>query len=204
MMATVILFSSCSNPAGSPKSVVGSFLNAMKSGDVTEIKKYITKSDVNTIEIGESLAKSFGQGDKFIEKMRNEFKEKSKNVTFDVKDEKVEGDNATVNVAVTDNGKTENQTFKLIKENGVWKVSLLSTGINKAGISKEEMQKGMDEIEKGMEELKNINADSINKVIQKGADELKKLNLDSIGEKMKAGGKDMEKALEELKKLRTN
>jgi ketosteroid isomerase-like protein len=204
MLATVILFSSCGNQAGSPKGTVTSFLNAMKSGDLKEIKKHITKSDVNMMEVGESLAKTFGQGDKLTEKMQNEFKEKSKNVTFDVKDEKVEGDKATVNVAITDNGKTETQAFELKKEEGAWKVSLMSTGLNKAGLSSDELQKGADELKQGIDDLKNISADSINGMLKKGAEELKKINMDSLAEKMKAGSKDVEKMLEELKKIKTN
>jgi hypothetical protein len=206
MAVAVTALVGCGGPSGSPKGVVNGFLNAMKAGDVKEIKKYITASDVSLIEAAENLAKSLGQGDKMDEKMQNEFKEKSKNVSFDVKGEKIEGDKATVEVAVTENGKTETQPFELKKEKGEWKVSLVSTGMNRAGVSQEDMQKGMEGLKEGMDAMKNISADSLAAIIKKGQEEFKKanINLDSLAEAMKKGGKDIEKMAEDLKKLGGN
>lgn len=197
MLLSAVIFQGCGGQSGSPKDVINSFLNAMKTGDLKVMKQYLTKSDVGYLEMAENMAKNFGLGDSATEKMQNEFKAKSKDASFEVKDEKINGDNATVNVAVTQNGKTETQPFELKKEDGKWKVSLMSTGLNRAGMSSEDMQKAM-------EGVKKLNSDSIADMLKKSQEELKKLNMDSLTDKIKSSSKDLEKLGEELKKLKTN
>jgi hypothetical protein len=55
--------------------------------------------------------------------MAKEFKEKTSNAKIEIKDEKIDGDNATVNVEFMLDGKRETRPFSLVKEDGLWKIS---------------------------------------------------------------------------------
>jgi Domain of unknown function (DUF4878) len=178
----VIALYSCKNGmTGSPKTTVEAFIEASKDGNLTEVKKYITKSDAGMLEIGENfLAKIDSNAAKEMkDKMAKEFKEKSKDANIKIIDEKIDGDNATVNVEFTHDGKTETRPFSLIKEDGQWKISLISTGMKNAGSNDKDIQ----------ETMKNMNLDSLKGSIGKGMAEFNKLDKDSlkklIGEKMK-------------------
>jgi ketosteroid isomerase-like protein len=189
----VIFMAGCSGSSSSPSGVVNSFLTAMKDGDIEKIKTYITESDVTLLNAGQKMAEAFGGKEDIQKKMSDEFKAKSKSVSFSVKGEKVEGDKATVDVEITENGKSETHPFELKKEKGTWKVSLLSTGINAGGSSKEKI----DDLNKGLDELKNMNMDSLKGLMQN-------INLDSLKDIMKKGTDGIDKLKEELQKLKTN
>ena len=134
--------------SGSPKSVVSSFIEASKSGNFEDIKKYISRSDVSMMEIGENfLSKMDPNGVKDMkDKMAKEFQEKTKDATYQLGEEKIDGDNATVQISFTHQGKTESHPLSLVKEDGKWKVSLMSTGMNMACKNKEEVAKAMNSI----------------------------------------------------------
>ncbi|MBL0146857.1 MAG: DUF4878 domain-containing protein [Chitinophagaceae bacterium] len=180
---SIVLFSCKTNSSG-PSGAVNAFLDAMKKGDVTSIKKFVTKSDIQMLEMAESIAKTFGNEKDATDKLKNEFIEKSKDVSFTVKDEKIEGDKASVNVDVKEKDKTTTQTFKLVKEDGVWKISLLSTGMNMAG------KEGVN--------LDNVN---ISDSLQKGLDKLNNLKLDSLDEKTKKFIETMKNNKDNIEKL---
>ena len=112
--------------------------------------------------------------------MATEFKDKVKDVQYTLKDEKIEGDKATVTAEVTENGKPESHNFDLVKEDGAWKISFMKSGFSGADKAK------MDE------ELKNLNADSISSKIKQGMEEMKNVNMDSMRQ-------EMNKALDKLK-----
>ena len=173
-----IMLFGCSTNSGSPKGTVTAFIETLKKGDIEGIKKLITKSDVSLLEFAEKMGNTFGQGKNIQEDMRKEFMDKSKNISFDVKDEKIEGDNATVNVAITQDAKTTTQPFRLLKEDGSWKVSLTSTGLNMAGKEGDLNNPNInmaDTLKKGMEQLKNINTDSLQKLMNEGMEKLKEM-----------------------------
>ncbi len=198
-LSIALVFTAC-NPGSSPKSAVDGLFTAMKNGNLDEMKKYITKSDVSMIEMGEKFMNALDPDavKKAKEKMTSEFKDKVKNVSYTLKDEKITGDNATVTAEITDNGKTESHNFELVKEDGVWKVSFMKSGFS--GEDKAKMEDAM----------KNMNADSL---MNKVKEELKNVNMDSISgqvkdamEKMKGPAGDslinkMKDAVEEMKKL---
>jgi hypothetical protein len=177
---------SCKNAGtGSPKGTVASFIEASKSGNLADIKKYITKSDVSLLEMGEKMMEQFNPGGAkdMKDKMAKEFKDKTANATVEIKDEKIEGDNATVNVAFGVDGKTETRPFSLVKEEGQWKISLLSTGMKNAGANSED----------SMKEMKSMNMDSIKNAIGQGMEEMKKMDKDSLKKVMDEGMKELEK-----------
>ncbi|WP_462220793.1 DUF4878 domain-containing protein [Ferruginibacter sp.] len=195
LTSVIVLLFGCSGTPGSPKATVISFIEAMKKGDMETIKKLITKSDASMLSMAESMGQLFGQDKNMQDKMKNEFIEKSKKVSFNIKDEKVEGDNAEVNVEITDGNKTTTQPFKLLKEDGSWKVSLISTGLNMANNNDDMNNTNInvaDSINKAMGELKNLNTDTLQKIMNE--------NQDKVKEIMKKNPDAMKKLEEALKK----
>lgn len=180
-----VLYSCNTGKTSSPKSTVKAFIEASKEGDVAGIKKYITRSDAGMLEIGESFLARFDSSAaaEMKEKMSKEFKEKATGANIEIKDEKIEGDNAIVNVQFTSNGKTETRPFSLVKEDGQWKISLLSTGMKNAGTNQQDMQ----------ETMKGLNLDSMQGAISEGMKEFNKMNKDSLKKVIEQGMKDMEK-----------
>lgn len=189
------LYSCKSGSSGSPKGTVESFIAASREGNLENIKKYLTKSDVSLMELGEGMLAKFNpDGAKDMkEKMMKGFKEKTKDAKVDVKDEKIDGDNATVNVEFTHDGKSDTRPFSLIKEDGLWKISLLSTGMRNSGSDQKDVE----------ETMKKMNMDSLKGVISQGMEEYGKLNQDSLKkvmqEAMKSGMKEMEKMKDSIK-----
>ena len=182
----VAVLYSCKNAgSGSPKDAVNAFIEASKTGNIAEIKKHITKSDVSLIEMGENMMAQFDpkRSQEMKDKMAKEFKDKAGNAKIEIKDEKVDGSNATVNVAFVVDGKTETRPFSLVKEEGLWKISLLSTGMKNAGSN----------AQGAMEEMKALNMDSLKGVISQGMEELNKINKDSLKSAMQEAMKEIEK-----------
>lgn len=180
------IISSCNNgSSGSPKATVAAFIEASKTGNIDAIKKYITKSDAGLLDLGESfLAKLDPNGAKDMkEKMAKEFKEKTKDAKIEIKDEKIEGDNATVNVAFVYAGRTETRPFSLVKEEGLWKISLISTGMKNAGSNQQD----------GSDAMKAMDIDSLQGAISKGMEEFNKIDTDSLKKVMGDAMKELEK-----------
>lgn len=160
----------CNSGGNSPKATVDAMFAAMKTGNLDDMKKYITKSDVAFLEAAEKVMVAFDPdaAKKMREKMAAEFKDKVKDVTYVLKDEKITGDNATLTAEITQNGKTESQNIDLLKEDGVWKVSFTKSKFS--GSDKAKME----------EELKNMSPDSLESKIKQGLQEMKNINPDSL------------------------
>jgi len=158
-------FAACNSKdqGGSPTAAIDAMFNAMKNGNMDDIKKFITKQDVAFLESAEKLMNSIDPEaiKKMKEKMGTEFKEKVKDVKYVLKNEKVDGDKATVDAEVTENGKTDTHTFKLLKEDGAWKISLTNSGGGMFNSMKGDMGPGGKDLEEGLEQLKNMNPDSL-------------------------------------------
>ncbi len=197
-LLTVLVLVGCKGDMATPKGTVTAFIEAMKKGDIEGVKKLITKSDLSLLNTAESLAKTFGQdAAAMTEKIKKEFIEKSKTVSYTVKDEKINGDKAEVNVEVKESGNTTTQPFQLLKEDGNWKISFTSTGLNMAGKDGNMNNENIniaDSIKKGMEQLKNINPDSLKAMMTEGFEKLK-----DIKEKNPEAVKKMEEMLKRLK-----
>ena len=197
-LVTILVLVGCKSDLATPKGTVSAFIEAMKKGDIEGVKKLITKSDLSLLNTAESLAKTFGQdATAMTEKIKKEFIEKSKTVSYTVKDEKIDGDKAEVNVEVKESDKTTTQPFQLLKEDGNWKISFTSTGLNMAnkdGNMNNENINIADSIKKGLEQLKNINPDSLKAMMKDGFEKLK-----DIKEKNPEAVKKMEEVLKRLK-----
>ncbi len=191
--AVSVLFSYCSSSpgTGTPKGVVNAFMEASKKGDIESLKKYITSQDAALLSLGESFMKNLdsSQADGMKEKMAEDFKKKTEGVKIDIGNEKINGDEATVDVTMTKEGKPETLPFALKKEDGKWKISLMSTGMRASGMSQAEMDKEIKNVQDGMkdmagmkdslakaiEQLKGINKDSLAKIMNQSTEQLKKL-----------------------------
>jgi hypothetical protein len=179
-LTITILMVGCKGDGGSPTSTVTAFMEAMKKGDIEAVKKLITKNDLSLFTMMETMAKSFGNTE-MVEKIKNEFIEKSKNVSLTIKDEKIDGDKATVNVDIKENDKTITRPIQLLKEDGSWKVSLQSTGGLGMPGSNPNMQNGNINMGDSLREhLKDINMDSLRKNANEKLKEFEKTNPEAM------------------------
>lgn len=188
-IAAILFSCTNTNPAAdSPKGVVNAFIESSRQGDIDGIRKYITEQDAKLLDMGMQFLNMLdsGQQKKMKEQMAEKFKEHTKDVKIDIGNEKIDGDNATVEVSTTKEGKTETQPFALKKENGQWKISLISTGMKSSGMTQQEMDteaKKMendlrgagDSLSKKLQQLRKINPDSLKKILNKGMEEAEKL-----------------------------
>lgn len=164
-----------SNDAGpstsSPTATIDGMFNAMKNGQIDDFKKFITKNDAAMIEEGMRLANSIDSNlvKKAKETMADEFKEKVKNVSYKLKNEKIDGDNATVDAEVTENGKTETHAFNLVKEDGAWKIALSKSGDGMFNSMKGDRGPGEPDLKEAMEKLNQMDKDTLKMLMEKAS-----------------------------------
>ncbi len=163
---TIVLYSCKIGSTSSPKNTVASFIAAAREGNIAELKKYITKSDAGLLDIAEGFLANAdpAKAKEMKDKMAAQFKDKAKNARIEIKDEKIDGDNATVNVEFDNEGKTETRPFSLVKEDGQWKISLISTGMKNSGSDMGDM-KDMQEV------MKTMSMDSLQGAISQGLED---------------------------------
>ena len=157
-------FASCNTKdAGSPSASVDGMFNAMKQGNIDDMKKYITKADVNMMDGMENMMKNVNPEAlaKIKEKVIKEMKEKAKDVTYSLKNEKVDGDNATVEAEVVENGKKTSHNLALVKEDGAWKISLRNPGNEMFNSMKGNLGSEKKELDDALEKIKSIPPDSL-------------------------------------------
>lgn len=99
----------------SPKSVAENFLKAMNKMDFETAKKYGSEDTGKLLDMMSSFAKLMPDSAK---------KERS----FEMKDEKINGDKATV--TYVSSGEEGEQTVSLIKVDGKWKVAMGKDSMN--------------------------------------------------------------------------
>lgn len=198
-VSIVLALGACNTAGNSPKATVDAMFNAMKNGNLDEMKKCITKSDVSMIEAGEKFLTALDPDavKKMREKMTNEFKDKVKDVKYTLKDEKIDGDKATVTAEVVEDGKTQSHNFDLVKEDGAWKVSFMKSGFTSEDKAKmEEAMKNMNTdslMNKMKEGLKNVNVDSLMNVAKESMKNLNGPKGDSLEKIMKEAQEQMKK-----------
>ena len=179
----VTAFAACNtNDAGSPSAAVDGMFNAMKSGNIEAMKKFITKSDAAMMETAEKLMSSVNPEAlaKMKAKIIEQFKEKAKDITYSLKNEKIDGDKATVEAEVVENGKTSTHNLALVKEDGAWKISLSNPGNDMFGSMKGDMGPDRHDMNDAMEKFKNMHPDSLKAMMYKGLQA-----LDSMDKMMK-------------------
>ncbi len=169
---SAVYMSSCNSGGGDPKAVLMSFFDAMAKKDIAAARKLSTadsKGMFDLMEMGMKMAENTAD-----DKTKEQF-DKSK---MEFGAAKIDGDRATVNVKETKNGESIN--FVLKKEGGSWKVAMdMATMMNMAGEKMKEKGMSDDDMERmkdEMEKLKNISADSMQKLMNKGMQALDSLN----------------------------
>jgi hypothetical protein len=176
-------FAACNTAdKGSPSATIDGMFTAMKSGNIEEMKKFITKTDIAILEAGEKLMASIDPEavTRIKEKISTEFKDKVKDVKYSLKNEKIDGDKATVDAEVTENGKTSTHNFNLVKEEGAWKVALSKSGDGMFNSMKGDMGAEMNDANEALERLKQMDPDSLKMLMNKGLEA-----LDSLSKKKK-------------------
>jgi hypothetical protein len=178
MLCIITGFISCKQPANPPTAVLDGMFTAMKSGNIEEMKKYVSKTDLAMLEAAEKIMTSVDpEGLKKIKaRMIEGFKENTKDITYSFKNEKIEGDHATVETEIVNNKpdslgvkKTGTHTFELVKEGNAWKIALSKPGNEMFNSMKGNMgaQKGGG-LNEGLEKLQKMDPDSLKMLINKG------------------------------------
>ncbi len=168
-LLAVTLFTACKNDTGAPSSAIDGMFTAMKSGNMDEMKKFISKSDISILEAGEKIMNNIDPEaiNKIKGDISKEFKEKVKDVSYSLKNEKIEGDKATVDAEVTEGEKKSTHTFDLVKEDGAWKISLFKSNNGMFNSMKGNMGPDKQDIEAGIEKLKSMPPDSLKAMLNK-------------------------------------
>ena len=109
-----------------PDAVALKFVQATAiDGDIEAAKKYMSEDTKKLVDAAIAL----GSDDMKKEMKKTSEKAKKAGAKASVKDTKIDGDKATVVIAVTGKGEdgkeeTQTETVNLVKENGEWKVAV--------------------------------------------------------------------------------
>ncbi len=172
----------CKSESASPIASIDGMFAAMKSGNIDSIKKFVTRSDASMMEAAEKILTAVNPGavQKIKEKIITEFKERAGSIKYALKNEKIDGDNATVDAEVTAEGKTTSHTFELVKEDGVWKIALSKPANDMFNSMKGNMGAEKPDLRTGLEKLQGMDKDTLKMLLDKGVQA-----LDSLGAKTK-------------------
>jgi hypothetical protein len=100
---------------GSPTATMVAFIEALKKKDTETIKKSLSKESIVKLEEAAKAGKTT------IDQIITEGEDMSKEKTPEMRNEKIDGDSATVEVQ---DEKTKNwDTIPLVKEDGSWKIA---------------------------------------------------------------------------------
>jgi hypothetical protein len=112
--ALVVYLAACGG-GDSPKSVAENFLKALNKMDYETAKKYGSEDTGKLLDMMSGFAKMMPDSAR---------RERS----FEIKDEKIEGDKATV--TYSEQGEEGDQTLNLVKVEGKWKVAMSKDSMN--------------------------------------------------------------------------
>jgi hypothetical protein len=116
LMAMALMATACNKAGSTPTATAKAFYDAAKSKDVAGMKSVLSKK---MLDMMEKAAKTQNKSvDDFI-KDSNE--REPPPASFETRNEKIEGDTATVEVS---NGKGGWEPFHFVKEDGQWKLTL--------------------------------------------------------------------------------
>ncbi|MBK8610421.1 MAG: DUF4878 domain-containing protein [Chitinophagaceae bacterium] len=193
MILAICLFTflaGCKNePETPPTAVLEDMFAAMKQGNLESMKNYITKQDIAMLDAAEKIMTGVDpEGMKDIKtRIVDELKENAKDIRFTLKNEKIDGDHATVdaeiiNTAPTGDSVKKNmtQTFELVKENNAWKIALSKPGNAMFNSMKGNMGAKRGDLKDGLEKLQKMDPDSLKMIIGKA-----KQALDSMSARKK-------------------
>ena len=178
------------HPATAPTAVLDGMFTAMKNGQIDSMKNYITSQDIAMLEAAEKFMTGINpESMKTIrEKITVEIRENAKNYDYNLKNEKIDGDHATVEAEIVSKipdstGTTQKTThkFELVKENDAWKIALSKPGNALFNSMKGNMGAQKGDLKDGLEKLQKMDRDTLKMMLEKA-----KQALDSISSKKKA------------------
>jgi hypothetical protein len=115
LIALGLVAAACNKAGSSPTATAKAFYEAAKSKDVSGMKSLMSKSLIDTLD---KAAKAEHKSVEDVLKASNEAAPPP--VTFETRNEKIDGDKATIEV--NQDGKGRWQTVNFIKEDGSWKL----------------------------------------------------------------------------------
>jgi hypothetical protein len=141
MSLVAAIFTGCSSPQepASPKKTFETYIKALKQKDTTTMKLLLSNE---TIKMHEQEAKA--QGVTLDDIIKRETLVSPDQTTVKYKDEKIDGDKATLEV---ENSYGAFETVPFLKEDGVWKIDKKSYA--------DQLQNEIDESDRKLEELTN-------------------------------------------------
>ncbi len=113
-VAATALFAACGGGSATPSDVASKFLTHIDKKEFKEAKDYGTKATGELLDMVASMASMMPKEDP---------------KGFTIKEEKIDGDKATV--TYRSNGKEADETLNLVKEDGKWLVSMSKEDLNK-------------------------------------------------------------------------
>jgi Domain of unknown function (DUF4878) len=164
-------------PANPPTVVMENMFTAMKTGNIEAMKKSITKADVAMLEAAEKFMTGIDpEGiQKIKSRMTEELKERAQHIEYSLKNEKIDGNHATVeaeivtkDTAAVNGKKITKQTFELVKEDNAWKIALTKPGNEMFNSMKGNMGSRKGDLKDGLEKLQKMDPDSLKMMIKKG------------------------------------
>ena len=181
-------FISCKQePATPPTAVLDGMFAAMKSGNIEEMKKHISRSDLNMLEAAEKIITSVDpEGIKKIKaRIIEGFKENTKDITYSFKNENIDGDHATVETEIAKPDslgvkKTATHTFELVKEDNAWKIALSKPGNEMFNSMKGNMGPDKGGLKDALGKLQKMDRDTLKMIISRGSQA-----IDSMDKKKK-------------------
>lgn len=114
LVLTTLAAVGCKGAGSSPTATYKAAYAAVKNKDAAAFKKLMTKKDAQDIE--DEAKKANKSSDDMLKELMNEFKLPK---TDESKDEKIDGDKATLQIK---NEKDEWETVNFVKEDGEWKM----------------------------------------------------------------------------------
>lgn len=125
-LSLTVAFTSACNKSMSPTDALKAYYDAAKKKDIDTVKKYLSRG---SLEMMEQFAKARG---KTLDQTFQEGADRDTQMpTPEFSNEKINGDNATVDI------KAPNQkviTMQMVKEDGMWKLAIDKT-MKEAGIT---------------------------------------------------------------------
>ncbi|MBL7701350.1 MAG: DUF4878 domain-containing protein [Ferruginibacter sp.] len=172
-------FAACKDEPSTPPTVVlDSMFAEMKNGNIEGMKKHITRTDAALLDAAEKFltAKDPENVQKIKARLIEKMKEESQNIQYTLKNEKVDGDHATVeaeivvkDTAAKDGKKVITRTLELVKEGNAWKIPLSKPGNEMFNSMKGNMGARDGGLEEGLEKIQKMNEDTLKMLIKKGA-----------------------------------
>jgi hypothetical protein len=197
----IIMASSCKSKGGgsTPTAAIKAMAEEVKGGDFKAISKFLCEKDRKAMEsmmpMMEAAAKMMGKDIKEMvkEQMAKDDQFNLSNVEF--KNEKITGDNATLDIVNKKEGKTE--TVNFIKESGTWK--MCPDIAAKTGEAMKSAGMGAD----GTNPMEKLNRPEMQEQMKKAADAMKNMTpeqMKQVQEAMKNVTPEQMKQMQEAMK----